>query len=62
MSICFFISPVIKFANSVAWFVYSKITSQVWFEVVILINILCIGAATGLDLENDGKNLNNSLK
>eukprot|EP00615_Pteridomonas_danica_P011765 CAMPEP_0114346930 /NCGR_PEP_ID=MMETSP0101-20121206/13474_1 /TAXON_ID=38822 ORGANISM="Pteridomonas danica, Strain PT" /NCGR_SAMPLE_ID=MMETSP0101 /ASSEMBLY_ACC=CAM_ASM_000211 /LENGTH=1430 /DNA_ID=CAMNT_0001483895 /DNA_START=53 /DNA_END=4345 /DNA_ORIENTATION=+ len=40
--------------NRIAWFVYSKITSQVWFEVVILVNILCIGAATGIDLENNG--------
>lgn len=40
--------------HRVAWFIYSKIISKVWFDVFILINILAIGAVTGLDLESDG--------
>jgi hypothetical protein len=28
--------------------------SQTWFEVFIMLNILAIGAATGIDLETNG--------
>ena len=31
------------------------VTNTVWFETFILINIVLIGAATGLDLDNNGR-------
>ena len=38
-----------------AWQVTSKVTTTVWFESFVMLNILLIGAATGLDLENNGR-------
>ena len=35
-----------------AWWIYENITSRLWFEGFILLNILLIGIATGVDLEN----------
>ena len=36
------------------WYAYLYFTSQSWFEAFIMGNILLIGVATGVDLENDG--------
>jgi len=36
-----------------SWFVYDKITSQLWFEAFVLLNIVFVGVVTGLDLEFD---------
>lgn len=34
-----------------SWLVYQRITSRQWFEAFVMINILVVGLATGLDLE-----------
>jgi hypothetical protein len=38
-----------------AWFIFRFVVNQAWFEGFIMCNILLIGVATGLDLENGGK-------
>jgi hypothetical protein len=38
--------------EKVAQWVHLNVTSQVWFEGFVLFNILLVGIATGLDLEN----------
>jgi hypothetical protein len=35
-----------------AWWVYDTIVRQEWFEGFVLLNILLVGIATGVDLEN----------
>lgn len=40
--------------DKLAWLVYSKITGTAWFEVFVMLNILLIGVATGVDLETGG--------
>ena len=37
--------------DQVAWFTYNHLTSKNWFEAFIMLNILLLGLATGLDLE-----------
>ena len=37
------------------WLVYKHVTSRLWFEIFILLNILLIGLFTGLDLEANGE-------
>jgi len=37
--------------DQVAWFIYKHLTSKTWFEAFIMLNILLLGLATGLDLE-----------
>jgi hypothetical protein len=37
--------------DQLAWFVYKHITSKGWFETFVMLNILLIGVATGVDLE-----------
>ena len=41
-------SPYERFS----WLVYLHVTSTSWFEAFIMVNILLIGIATGVDLEN----------
>jgi hypothetical protein len=38
-----------------AWLSYEHVTSQAWFEAFIMANILLTGAASGIDLEFDGR-------
>ena len=38
-----------------AWLVYKHTVSTHWFEAFIMANILLIGVATGIDLENNGR-------
>jgi len=40
------------------WKAYVSCTSQPWFEAFIMLNILLVGLATGLDLEFDGADPN----
>jgi len=40
--------------DRLAWFVFDKIVCRTWFETIVLICILLIGVATGVDLESDG--------
>jgi len=35
--------------------VWLYITNTVWFETFIMVNIILIGTATGLDLDNNGR-------
>ena len=37
--------------EQLAWFTYINVTSKNWFETFILLNILFLGLATGMDLE-----------
>jgi hypothetical protein len=39
------------------WQVYSKITSQQWFENIILLNICAVGVSTGIELEYGGSEI-----
>jgi len=39
------------------WLAYEHFTSQSWFEAFIMCNIMLIGIATGVDLENEGAKL-----
>ena len=39
----------------IAWFIFENVTSKLWFETFILVNILLIGISTGLELENHGR-------
>lgn len=44
--------PGFIFVVRIAWRVYLYITSTVWFESFVLLNIVLIGVSTGIDLEN----------
>ena len=39
-----------------AWLMYSRVTSRNWFEGFVMCNIILVGVATGVDLENDEGN------
>ena len=39
-----------------AWWVYSNLTSKNWFEAFVLANIVLTGIASGMELENRGRN------
>jgi len=41
--------------DRVSWLVHRFVTSQAWFEGFIMVCILLVGVATGLELENDGR-------
>ena len=41
-----------------AWWIFSNITNQLWFEVFIMLNIFLVAVATVLDLENRCENVN----
>jgi voltage-gated sodium channel len=39
----------------ISWFVLQHFTSKAWFEAFVMANILLVGAATGVELDNDGR-------
>jgi voltage-gated sodium channel len=38
-----------------SWVIYESVTSQIWFELFIMSNIILVGITTGIDLENRGR-------
>lgn len=38
-----------------AYWVFVNVTSTSWFETLVLLNIFAVAVATGLDLENNGR-------
>jgi hypothetical protein len=51
----FFAQLLLIVGLRLAWRVFSTVVSQTWFETFVMLNIVLIGIATGLDLENNGR-------